>query len=64
MIDRRKTGINRVQISDGNGGEVDVYTMTMGRIRTWAGGIMAIAAVIGLVFAEVWFGGLGDSWPS
>lgn len=54
--DRRKTGVNRVLISDGNGGELDVYTMTAQRLRVWAGAAVAVLAVCGMVFSAARFG--------
>lgn len=48
--------MNRVKISDGNGGEVDVYTMTANRIRVWGAAIIAILTIGGMVFAAARFG--------
>ena len=56
MIDRRKTGVNRVQLQDGNGGKLDVYTMTANRIKVWAVTLAAVLTVCGMVFAAARFG--------
>jgi hypothetical protein len=54
--DPRKTGINRVLISDRNGGELDVYTMTAQRFRVWGGVVIAVFTICGMVFAAARFG--------
>jgi hypothetical protein len=54
--DPRQTGFNRVRFSDRNGEKLDVYTMTAQRFRVWAGCIIAIFTVCGMVFAAARFG--------
>ncbi len=56
MNDRRKTGVNRVLISDGNGGKLDVYTATASRIKVWASAIGSIFFVLGLAFGAARLG--------
>ncbi len=54
--DRRRTGVNRVRILDGNGGKLDVYTLTAQRFRVWFGCVIAILTVCGMVFTAARFG--------
>ena len=51
MNDRRRTGVNRVQMADGSGRRIDVYTATMGRIRVWFGAAIAVCTLLGMIFA-------------
>ena len=53
MKDRRKTGVQRVVVKDGNGGKLDVYTMTLGRLKVWLGVLAALVAILSSVFAAV-----------
>lgn len=55
-VERRKPGVTRVRISDGNGGSSDVYTMTADRVKTWLGLLLSICALGGIVFGAVRFG--------
>lgn len=54
--DRRKTGINRVRISNGNGEKLDVYTMTANRIRVWAAALIAVFMVLGVAYSAARYG--------
>ena len=54
--DRRKTGINRVLISNGNGEKIDIITMTASRIKVWAGALIAMLTVAGMVYAAARYG--------
>ena len=45
-----------MRLSDRNGGKLDVYTMTAQRFRVWAGCIIAVLTVCGMVFAAARFG--------
>ena len=54
--DRRKTGVHRVRATNGNGGEFDVYTATASRVKVWAGAIIAVLTVVGMVFAATRIG--------
>ena len=52
MIDRRKTGVNRVVSTDGNGGETVAYnlTATWGKAQTVLGVLIAAGTILGGVF--------------
>jgi len=54
--DRRKTGIHRTTISDGNGGALELITMTAQRVRVIAGSIAAVAVLLGMIFGAVKMG--------
>ena len=57
--DRRltgKTGIHRVKISDGNGGRLDLITVTANRVKVIAGAVTAVLMLAGVVFGAVRFG--------
>lgn len=54
--DRRKTGINRVVISDGNGGEQIIWTAAIERAKVWIGFVLAVSALVTVVFGAVRFG--------
>lgn len=54
--DRRKPGVHRTIMSDGNGGEIDVISMTATRVKVVAGAILAVLAILGTVFGAVRMG--------
>lgn len=56
MNDRRKTGVNRTVIADGNGGRVEVYNLSAGKIQTWLGIAGSLVVILGLVFGAARFG--------
>lgn len=56
MNDRRKPGVNRVQIEDGNGEKLDVYTMTAKRVRVWAAALIAVFMVVGMIYSAARYG--------
>lgn len=56
MTERRQTGLNRVTTSDGNGGTFDVYTMTASRVKTWVSLMLAVGALMAMIFGAVRFG--------
>ncbi len=54
--DRRKTGIHRTKIRDGNGVELDLVTVTAKKVKVVAGAITAVLMVLASVFAAVRLG--------
>lgn len=56
LTDRRREGVHRVKISDGNGGQLDLVTVTAKRVKLIAGAITAVFVMAGVVFGAVRFG--------
>lgn len=53
VADRRKTGVHRTMISDGNGGYLDLVTVTANRVKVIAGSAVAVLSLAALVFGAV-----------
>ncbi len=54
--DRRKTGINRVQISNGNGEKIDIITLTASRVKVWATALIAVFMAVGAIYGAARYG--------
>lgn len=54
--DRRETGIHRTLISDGNGGRLDLITVTARRVRVIGMAVLTLFGVLGAIFGAVRMG--------
>jgi hypothetical protein len=51
MNDRRKTGVNRTVLTDNDGGKVEVYNASAGKVQTWVTLFVGLSILVGIVFA-------------
>jgi hypothetical protein len=49
-INDRRSSVSRVKISDGNGGELELYNFSIMKWKTWLAAIAALLAIGGVVF--------------
>jgi len=50
VVHDRRAAASRVEISDGNGEKIELYTFSILKWKTWLGAIAALFAIAGIVF--------------